>query len=203
MFFQALQQQIEIVDALAAADDFAIAFGRDHVHAQSELRAIRIGLEIECFHLSGIAIYHHRTVQAFGDQGFVGTAEIAAPLDFAAASLEALLRRRHSSCGGTALLSLSSLVMSRSRACSQTAIFQHAADYEDDQVLRQLFDVVERGVGHFRFHHPEFRQVAARFGFFGAEGGAKAIYFAEGHGVGFVVELAGLGEVTLSRRRSS
>ena len=38
VFFEALQQQIEIVNALAAADDFAVAFGRDHVHAQSQLR---------------------------------------------------------------------------------------------------------------------------------------------------------------------
>ena len=34
VLFQALQQQIQIVDALAAADDFAVAFGRNHIHAQ-------------------------------------------------------------------------------------------------------------------------------------------------------------------------
>ena len=47
VFFQALQQQIQIVDALAAADDFAVAFGRNEIHAQRQFRALRRGLEIE------------------------------------------------------------------------------------------------------------------------------------------------------------
>src|ERR1700723_595181 len=38
MFFQALQQQVQIVDALAAANDFAVAFGRDEIHAQRQFR---------------------------------------------------------------------------------------------------------------------------------------------------------------------
>ena len=49
MFFDALQQQIEIVDALAAADDFAVAFGREHIHAQRDFRAVGIGRHVERF----------------------------------------------------------------------------------------------------------------------------------------------------------
>ena len=37
VFVQALQQQIQIVNALPAADDFAVAFGRDEIDAQREL----------------------------------------------------------------------------------------------------------------------------------------------------------------------
>ena len=36
MFGQALQEQSQIVNALAAADDFAVAFGSDNIHAQRQ-----------------------------------------------------------------------------------------------------------------------------------------------------------------------
>ncbi len=39
--FHALHQQVVIRQALAAADDFAVAFGRQHVDAQGELRGVR------------------------------------------------------------------------------------------------------------------------------------------------------------------
>ena len=37
---ETLQQQFQIVDALAAADDFAVAFRRDEIDAQRDLRTI-------------------------------------------------------------------------------------------------------------------------------------------------------------------
>src|SRR5580693_1093714 len=43
VLFQALHEQIQIVDALTSAYDLAIAFGRDHIHAQGQLRTIGIG----------------------------------------------------------------------------------------------------------------------------------------------------------------
>ena len=74
------------------------------------------------------------------------------------------------------------------------AVFEHAPDDEDDHLFGHALDVFERGVGHLRLHHPELREVAARLGFFGAEGGSKTVDLAEGHGGGFVIELAGLRE---------
>ncbi len=47
VFLQALQQQVQIVDALAAADDFAVAFGRDEIDAQRHFRTVRSRLEVE------------------------------------------------------------------------------------------------------------------------------------------------------------
>jgi hypothetical protein len=44
VLFDALQQQFQIVNALAAADDFAVAFGRQHIHAQRHFGALGIGL---------------------------------------------------------------------------------------------------------------------------------------------------------------
>src|SRR6267378_6486695 len=50
VFAQALQQQIVIVDALAPADNFAIAFGRNHVEGQRQLRPLGVGLHVESLH---------------------------------------------------------------------------------------------------------------------------------------------------------
>ena len=61
----------------------------------------------------------------------------------------------------------------------------------------EVEEAVEFEEGDFGFDHPELGEVAAGFGFFGAEGGAEAVDLAEGEGGGFDVELAGLGEVGL------
>src|SRR5436305_8046417 len=42
-----LQQQIMIVDALAAADDLAVPFGRQQVEAEHHVRVLRVGLHVE------------------------------------------------------------------------------------------------------------------------------------------------------------
>src|SRR5208282_5474986 len=47
----------------------------------------------------------------------------------------------------------------------------------------------------FGLEHPEFREMTAGFGFFGAEGWAEGVDLAESHGGGFDVELAALREV--------
>ena len=61
----------------------------------------------------------------------------------------------------------------------------------------EVEEAVEFEEGDLGFDHPELGEVAAGFGFFGAEGGAEAVDLAEGEGGGFDVELAGLGEVGL------
>jgi hypothetical protein len=54
--FDALQQQIVARETLTAADDFADAFGREHVDAQGELRPLGIGLHVERLDLRRIAM---------------------------------------------------------------------------------------------------------------------------------------------------
>src|SRR5580698_8674519 len=66
-----------------------------------------------------------------------------------------------------------------------------------DEVFGQLEEAIEFEEGYLGLDHPELCEVAAGFGFFGAEGGAEAVDLAEGEGGGFDVELAGLGEVGL------
>ncbi len=78
----------KIVDALAAADDFAVSFGRDHIHAQRQFGPLFVGLEIECFDFGRIAVDDHRAVEILREQRFVGIAEIAAPAEFRCPSPE-------------------------------------------------------------------------------------------------------------------
>ena len=49
--------------------------------------------------------------------------------------------------------------------------------------------------GHFRLNHPKFRQVTGRVGVLGAEGGAKGVNLAQGHGAQFTFQLSADGEV--------
>src|SRR5262245_36858245 len=51
-----LQQQLVVVEALAAADDLPVAFGCEHVDAERDLGAIRIGLHVERLHRGRVAV---------------------------------------------------------------------------------------------------------------------------------------------------
>ena len=66
-----------------------------------------------------------------------------------------------------------------------------------DQAFGQIHEVVEFGIGDFRFDHPEFREMAARLGFFRAKSRAERIHLAQRHGRGFDIELPGLGQKRL------
>src|SRR5436309_2475435 len=55
-------EQIEIGEALAAADDFTVALWRQDVDAQRDLRTIRIRLHIERLHLRRIPVHADRAI---------------------------------------------------------------------------------------------------------------------------------------------
>jgi hypothetical protein len=88
VLFNALEQEVVVVDALAAADDFAVAFRGEHVDAEGEFRAFGIGLEIERLHLGRILSDEDLVVELFGEERFVRTAEVATPFDGAAFAAE-------------------------------------------------------------------------------------------------------------------
>src|SRR5260370_7471395 len=67
---QALDEQIVIVDALAAADDLAVAFGRKHVKGEGEVGPFRVGLHVEGFDGRGIAMDYHGATELVGDDAF-------------------------------------------------------------------------------------------------------------------------------------
>ena len=57
--------------------------------------------------------------------------------------------------------------------------------------------VVEVGEGHLGLDHPKLGGVARGVGVFGAEGGAKGVHVAKGHGKVLGIELAGHGEACM------
>ena len=74
-------QQIEIGDALAAADDLAVALRRQDVDAERDFRAVRIRLHVERLHLRRIAVHADRAIELLRQRRLVGRAEVAAPLE--------------------------------------------------------------------------------------------------------------------------
>ena len=97
---------------------------------------------------------------------------------------------------GNGFCTASSFETSRSRTfSSRRRLSSTRADDRHDQVLGEIHDVVEVGVGHLRLDHPELGEVAARLRLLGAERRAEAVDAAERHRVRFVVELTALREI--------
>ena len=78
MFSQALNEQIVVVDALAAADDFAVAFGGEHVEGEGQFGTLGVGLHVEGFDGGRVAVNHDGTVELVGDDGFLVAADVVA-----------------------------------------------------------------------------------------------------------------------------
>ena len=66
VFFQALQQQVQIMDALPTADNFAIPFRGDEIDAQSDLRAVLRRREVEGFDASRKPVHDHGPLETVG-----------------------------------------------------------------------------------------------------------------------------------------
>src|SRR5437588_301973 len=74
---------------------------------------------------------------------------------------------------------------------------QAAFHDEADQSLSQIHQVVEFGIGDFRFDHPKLGEVTARLRFLRAKRWTERIHFAQRHRRGFDIKLARLSEVRL------
>src|SRR5439155_20452736 len=180
LFLDTPEEEVVIVDALAAADDLAVPLGRQDVDAQRALRRLRIGLHVEGLDGRRVVRDHHRTLQLFGENGLVEPAEIIA----ADERRRILLPRarlhvrpqqkgrrlviRHPGerlphglePGGVALEGLE----------LGAAAVQGPRHQGDDEILRQVEKVRELRVRHLRLHHPELGEVPARLRLLGAEG---------------------------------
>src|SRR5271166_6098286 len=60
MLVNALEQQLVGRHALRAANNFAVALGREHVHAQREVGPLGIGLHVERLYRRRITMHHNR-----------------------------------------------------------------------------------------------------------------------------------------------
>src|SRR5437660_4309230 len=74
-------QHLPIMNALASADGFAIAFGSQDVHAQGKTRMFRIGLHVERLDRRRIAMDDHRAVKFLRKDRFLISAKIISVLD--------------------------------------------------------------------------------------------------------------------------
>src|SRR5262245_616340 len=81
VFANALQQKFIRADALRASDDLSISLGREHIHAQRNIRTLRIGFHVERLDLSRIAVNHHWSIELRRYVRLIGRAEISAPLE--------------------------------------------------------------------------------------------------------------------------
>src|SRR5947208_5937056 len=178
VLLEALEEQVVIVDALAAADDFAIALGGNHVKGESELGALGVRLHVKGFNRSGIVMDQHGAVEGTGDDGFFVAAEVVAEFGGIAVLVEdrdgvfvadAWERGFHVfEHGGVAL----------KRFELARFVFEDALHDSADEAFAERHDFLELDVSGFGLEHPEFREVAAGFGFFGAEGRAERINLA-------------------------
>ena len=78
VLFDAGLEEVVAVDALRAADDFAVALGGEDVDAESLGGVVRVGLHVEGLDGGGVAVDHDRLVELRADVGFVGGAEVVA-----------------------------------------------------------------------------------------------------------------------------
>jgi hypothetical protein len=78
VFFDAGFEEVVGVNALGAADDFAVALGGEDVDAEGLGGVERVGLHVEGLDGSGVAVDHDGLVELGGDVGLVGGAEVVA-----------------------------------------------------------------------------------------------------------------------------
>src|SRR5579862_4234345 len=203
VFANSLQQQIVGSHTLRAADDFAVAFRRQHVDTQRQVRTQRIGLHIKRLHLRRITMNHERPFELRRKIGFIRRAKVPTPFKLA---FESTLREAF-------LQSLYSLVVGDSRERRidlfefgyvaanglqvHAALFQAALHDGRDEVLRQFHQVVEVRISNLRLDHPELSQMSASLRFFRAERRSERIDLAQRHRRRFDIELPGLREERL------
>src|SRR6185437_6840747 len=66
VFVETFFEKRQIVNPLAAANDFAITFGSDDIDAESDFGAVRIGLKVKCFNFGGVTIDDDGAIEAAG-----------------------------------------------------------------------------------------------------------------------------------------
>ena len=200
-FENALLQEVGVVNPLASADDFPIAFGGQQVGAQGHFRPLRVGLHIKGLGPGGVFFHKDRPVELAGDQRLVGCAQVLSPGE-GGTSLDLRVMPGDEFQGfvvGDAGEGRHDPFQRRGIALQDLqfpgAAFQAALDDVGDKLLLEAHVVLVGVVGHLRFDHPELGQVAAGLALFGPEGRPEAIDLAERHHPRLDVQLPGLGQV--------
>ena len=198
-----LFQQLVGSETLRATDYFPVTLRRQHVDTQGELGVLRVRLHVERLHRGRVAVHHDRAVELGGEIGLVGRTEVVSVgellLDQAAGKgiVEHAYRLvvADSRKGRLHRLELGSIAPDHLQVQGPSA--QHALHQKAQKLLRQRHQIIQRGIGHLRLHHPELRQVAPRLRLLGAKGGPERIHLAQRHRCAFDIQLAALREVRL------
>src|SRR5581483_1663259 len=204
------EQQIVIVNALRAADDLAVTFGCDHVHAERERFVFRRGLHVERLDRSRIARDDHRRVERGGDDRLFVAADVVAEVRRHALRLQQLDRIAIGNAREGTLHIFEPRQIALENLQLLGAAVHRAPDDVFDEFLRELLQPVELEERHLRLHHPELHEMAARLRLLGAERRAEAVDTAEGSSSRLEIKLAGLRQerllaevVRLEQRRRS
>ena len=191
------REHLEIVLALAPADDLAVAFGCQHVDAQRQPRIGRIGLHVEGLRGRRIAVHQDRPIEALREHRLLVAAEVVAERDRLAVGREERDRVLVAHARKRFLYFRERRRVALEEGELRLALLHHAPDDFDQEVLGERHVVVEVGEGDLGLDHPELREVTAGLRLLGTEGRAETVDLAEGHRAGLHVELAALGEVGL------
>ena len=92
VLLDAAEQQVVVVDALAAADDLAVALGREDVDRERDLGPAVLRLEVEGLDRATGSRSRRPGRRMLGERRFVRAAEVAAPFEGQALLLEQLRR---------------------------------------------------------------------------------------------------------------
>ncbi len=170
------------MDALAAADDFAVAFGGEHIEGEGQIGTLGVGLHVESFDGRRVVVDHDRAVVGAGDDGFFVAAEVVAEFGGIAVLLKDSDGFFVGDAGERRLDVLELLDVALEGFEFAGLVLDDTLHDGADEAFAEVHHVGEFGVGGFGLEHPEFGEVAAGFGFFGAEGWAEGVDLAERHG---------------------
>ncbi len=189
-------EQLEVVDALRAADELPVALGEDEVGGQHPGGVARDRLHVERLGLGGPALDEHRLLAALAEHRLVRGAEVVAPLELLAAAREVL---EGLVVGDALVAALGRRLQLRDVAAEHLQLggapLDHPANQVGDELLLQVEVAVVVEEGDLRFDHPELEQVPAGLALLGPEGRSEGVDLAERHRPRLGVELSRLRKV--------
>src|SRR5580704_6496877 len=156
---EALEERFVTGEALAATNDFAVAFGCDHVEAERKFGALGVGGHVKSLHRGGIAVDHDGLVKFLRDDGFFVAAEIVAPFGGIAGLLQDLdgIVVADARKGRRDFFEFGDVAFEHGKFAR--AIFYDGLYDCADESFAELNHVFEMRVCGFGLEHPEFGEV--------------------------------------------
>ena len=139
----ALDEFVEVVFALCAADDFAAALGSEHVKSQDDVFVFGIALHVKRLDRRGEAVHHDGAVELVRDDGFLVAADVVAPGKFDAVLVQQLNRLGIADARERLLDALKQGNVALDDLQLLLPRFQHAVHDEADEVFGEVHVAVQ------------------------------------------------------------